>query len=65
MGTAVFGGMAMATLLTVLFVPVFFSVFQRGGERYFSETIGVGSAPPPAEGAAKPEPGPGAEPTQA
>ena len=66
-GTAVFGGMLMATVLTVLFVPVFFCVFQRVGERYFSETIGVHAAQPAAESPPepKPEPGPGAEPTQA
>jgi len=32
-GTAVFGGMLVATVLTVLFVPVFFRVFQGLGER--------------------------------
>ena len=36
-GTAVFGGMLVATVLTVLFVPVFFFVFQTLGERYFGE----------------------------
>ena len=32
-GTAVFGGMIAATILTVVFVPVFFRVFQGLGER--------------------------------
>ena len=36
-GTAVFGGMLVATVLTVLIVPVFFRVFQTIGERYFNE----------------------------
>ena len=36
-GTAVFGGMLMATVLTIVFVPVFFRVFQDAGERYFGE----------------------------
>ncbi len=39
-GTAVFGGMLVATVLTVIFVPVFFRVFQAGGERFFGETLG-------------------------
>jgi HAE1 family hydrophobic/amphiphilic exporter-1 len=36
-GTAVFGGMLVATFLTVIFVPVFFRVFQAAGERWFGE----------------------------
>jgi HAE1 family hydrophobic/amphiphilic exporter-1 len=36
-GTAVFGGMLVATFFTVIFVPVFFRVFQALGERYFGE----------------------------
>ena len=36
-GTAVFGGMLVATVLTVIFVPVFFRVFKAAGERYFGE----------------------------
>ena len=36
-GTAVFFGMLIATLLMVIFVPVFFQVFQGIGERYFNE----------------------------
>jgi HAE1 family hydrophobic/amphiphilic exporter-1 len=36
-GTAVFGGMLVATVLTVIFVPVFFRVFQAAGEHYFGE----------------------------
>jgi HAE1 family hydrophobic/amphiphilic exporter-1 len=36
-GTAVFGGMLVATVLTVLLVPVFFRVCQTAGERYFGE----------------------------
>jgi HAE1 family hydrophobic/amphiphilic exporter-1 len=38
-GTAVFGGMLAATFLTVAFVPVFFRVFQAGGERYLGESV--------------------------
>ncbi|MHB0959363.1 MAG: efflux RND transporter permease subunit [Pirellulaceae bacterium] len=34
LGTAVFGGMIASTLLAVFFVPVFFVVFQRLGERW-------------------------------
>ena len=37
MGTAVFGGMLLATALMVIFVPVFFRIFQQAGERYFGE----------------------------
>jgi len=33
LGTAVFGGMLSATLLLVLFVPVFYVVIQRGSEK--------------------------------
>ncbi len=33
-GTAVFGGMVAATVLTVIFVPVFFRIFQGLGERF-------------------------------
>jgi HAE1 family hydrophobic/amphiphilic exporter-1 len=36
-GTAVFGGMLIATILMVGFVPVFFQVFQGFGERFFGE----------------------------
>ena len=36
-GTAVFGGMLVATIFTVLFVPVFFLVFQSIGERFLGE----------------------------
>ncbi len=36
-GTAVFGGMIAATVLTVLFVPVFYLVFQNLGEKLFGE----------------------------
>ncbi len=34
LGTAVFGGMIASTILAVFFVPVFFVVFQRMGERF-------------------------------
>ena len=50
-GTAVFGGMLVATVLTVIFVPVFFRVFQAVGERYFGE----GAAPAGREMAAATE----------
>ena len=43
MGTAVFGGMVVATVMTVIFVPVFFQVFQALGERYLGE--GRGNTP--------------------
>ena len=36
-GTAVFGGMLVATILMVVFVPVFFQIFQGIGERFFGE----------------------------
>jgi HAE1 family hydrophobic/amphiphilic exporter-1 len=36
-GTAVFGGMLIATILMVIFVPVFFRLFQTFGERFFGE----------------------------
>jgi HAE1 family hydrophobic/amphiphilic exporter-1 len=36
-GTAVFGGMLIATILMVVFVPVFFLLFQGFGERFFGE----------------------------
>jgi HAE1 family hydrophobic/amphiphilic exporter-1 len=50
-GTAVFGGMLVATVLTVVFVPVFFRVFQAAGERYFGEAAepATGEAAPVAE----------------
>jgi HAE1 family hydrophobic/amphiphilic exporter-1 len=51
-GTAVFGGMLVATVLTVIFVPVFFLVFQGIGERYFGE-VGVEAAPPEPSDAAE------------
>jgi len=35
LGTAVFGGMIAATLLAVLFVPVFYKVIQGSSERFF------------------------------
>lgn len=38
LGTAVFGGMLAATLLAVLFVPVFFKVIQGTSERFFKQT---------------------------
>jgi HAE1 family hydrophobic/amphiphilic exporter-1 len=44
-GTAVFGGMLAATALTVLFVPVFFQVFQTLGERYLGEGVEAASEP--------------------
>ncbi len=34
LGTAVFGGMIASTILAVFFVPIFFVVFQRMGERF-------------------------------
>jgi HAE1 family hydrophobic/amphiphilic exporter-1 len=46
-GTAVFGGMLIATILMVVFVPVFFQVFQGAGERFFGEA-GVRETNPPA-----------------
>lgn len=36
-GTTVFGGMVAATFLMVVFVPVFFRVFQGFGERFLGE----------------------------
>jgi HAE1 family hydrophobic/amphiphilic exporter-1 len=40
-GTAVFFGMLVATILTVIFVPAFFRVFQATGEQWFGERIRV------------------------
>lgn len=37
LGTAVFGGMIAATLLAVLFVPVFYKVIQGSSERFFPQ----------------------------
>ncbi len=34
LGTAVFGGMIASTILAVFFVPIFFVVFRRMGERF-------------------------------
>ena len=48
-GTAVFGGMLAATFLTVAFVPVFFRVFQAGGERYLGESAQDGGYEPAGE----------------
>ena len=49
-GTAVFGGMLVATFLCVLFVPVFFRVFQAAGESWFGERgdLTAAAAPEPA-----------------
>ena len=47
-GTAVFGGMLVATVATVIFVPVFFQAFQGLGERYFSEGARTAEAEPSA-----------------
>jgi len=51
-GTAVFGGMLVATVLTVIFVPVFFQLFQGIGERYFGENkqASAGGSPDPDPG---------------
>ena len=46
-GTAVFGGMLVATFLCVLFVPVFFRVFQAAGESWFGERGVSAGAPGP------------------
>ncbi|UCE85686.1 MAG: multidrug efflux RND transporter permease subunit [Deltaproteobacteria bacterium] len=43
-GTAVFGGMLVATFLTVLLVPVFYRVFQAVGERFFGESLDAPAA---------------------
>jgi HAE1 family hydrophobic/amphiphilic exporter-1 len=56
-GTAVFGGMLVATFLTVIFVPVFFVVFQGIGERYLGESLAPAptpEAPTPAPEAPRP-----------
>ncbi|RKY22072.1 MAG: hydrophobe/amphiphile efflux-1 family RND transporter [Planctomycetota bacterium] len=44
-GTAVFGGMLSATFLAVIFVPVFFRVFQGFGEKVFGEKV-IGARAP-------------------
>jgi HAE1 family hydrophobic/amphiphilic exporter-1 len=51
-GTAVFGGMLVATILTVILVPVFFVVMQRIGERFFGEGRDVAGVEP---GAPRPD----------
>jgi HAE1 family hydrophobic/amphiphilic exporter-1 len=53
-GTAVFGGMLVATFLTVIFVPVFFRVFQAGGERFFGESLGESTPDAPSISVAEP-----------
>jgi HAE1 family hydrophobic/amphiphilic exporter-1 len=50
-GTAVFGGMLMATVLTVIFVPLFFRVFQG-----LSESFGKSDTSTEAPAAANAEP---------
>jgi len=55
-GTSVFGGMLAATFLTVTFVPVFFRVFQAGGERFFGEGSHSGQATAPEPSATDQEP---------
>ncbi|TFH25487.1 MAG: multidrug efflux RND transporter permease subunit [Myxococcales bacterium] len=47
-GTAVFGGMLVATLATVIFVPVFFKLLQGFGERALGESVVKGEAEPQA-----------------
>ena len=48
LGTAVFGGMIASTILAVFFVPIFFVVFQRMGERFSRrEREAVGKAQHP------------------
>jgi HAE1 family hydrophobic/amphiphilic exporter-1 len=63
-GTAVFGGMLVATLFTVIFVPVFFRVFQAAGERFLGERL---EPPATADSGGGPDarrpPSPGPEPT--
>jgi HAE1 family hydrophobic/amphiphilic exporter-1 len=51
-GTAVFGGMLIATILMVVFVPVFFLLFQGFGERFFGE---AGAREASSQSAAAPE----------
>jgi HAE1 family hydrophobic/amphiphilic exporter-1 len=55
-GTAVFGGMLVATVATVIFVPLFFQIFQTVGEKYFREGAGnpSGEEKPTAESPADP-----------
>jgi HAE1 family hydrophobic/amphiphilic exporter-1 len=64
-GTAVFGGMLVATVLTVIFVPVFFQLFQGIGEKYFGENAegASGAAPEPPPGFDERSAGGGAEPS--
>ncbi len=40
LGTAVFGGMIAATVLAVLFVPVFYKVIQEMSEKLFPRKSG-------------------------
>jgi HAE1 family hydrophobic/amphiphilic exporter-1 len=45
LGTAVFGGMLTSTFLAVLFVPVFYVVFQQASERWASRRRSTAPAP--------------------
>ena len=53
LGTAVFGGMVVSTLLNLVVVPVFYVVIERLRERFGAEAI----AAPAATGPAAPSPG--------
>ncbi len=44
-GTTVFGGMLAATILTLLFVPVFYAVIEGFRERNHTTTVTSGDAP--------------------
>jgi HAE1 family hydrophobic/amphiphilic exporter-1 len=49
LGTAVFGGMFMSTLLGVMFIPVFYVVIQRFSEKMSGKTPATQNAEPPAD----------------
>ena len=48
-GTTVFGGMLAATILTLIFVPVFYAVIEQWRERTSSKPIGQSREPEAAE----------------
>ncbi len=48
-GTTVFGGMLAATILTLIFVPVFYAVVEQWRERLSPASAHTAHAPEPAE----------------
>jgi HAE1 family hydrophobic/amphiphilic exporter-1 len=48
-GTTVFGGMLVATILTLIFVPVFYAVIEQWREGVSSKPVGASQEPEAAE----------------